>query len=499
MDAAEGHAPDDRPELQGACLKPRDWLAAGAILSVTLVLYAATRQDRVYGHDGAFLINAFVSGLEGHSNSALYATVGEWMRDLVPQRWDLARPLYWLSHLGGSIGVAAVFLLARALGATRRGALLGASLLALAPAHWFYATTIETHPLHVAAVGIAALVCVLGPWTRPLLARGLSAAAFVLLYPTHMTGLLLAPGWPLLARAGRARRATPLPFARDVALLSLALVASLVFSIALANHLFGAGFVLLAGDAAPTRFLEQFTERFRLEALWSGWALALFLLLPTGAWALAAGEPRGEARRALLTLILVPTLVLLWLSIPERGAYFLGSAVFLAVLAAFAPLPSGARGWALGGLLVLLQGIAGRGELVQYGHMFPLDERVEVIHRNLGDEGVLITLNPNVPRTQAYLAGVVDYDLAGPMTEFLAQGKGPEEFADFLEGEIRRIFPARAVALDLSYRRLYEEPPELLAVVQLDPYLFALEQRLTDAFNTRLVSHEWWPLLVLEP
>ena len=131
-------------------------------------------------------------------------------------------------------------------------------------------------------------------------------------------------------------------------------------------------------EESPGRFLEQFTRRFPLEVFWSGFALALFLLLPLAAWALAAGRPRGPARAALVALAGVPALVLLWLGIPERGAYFLGSAPFLAALSAHAPLPAGARGWALAGVLALLQGIAGRGELDRFDRMFPLGERIEV-------------------------------------------------------------------------------------------------------------------------
>ena len=492
MDVEEGLAPH--------CLTPRDAGAAAALLAGALALYAFTAQERVYGHDGAFLINAFATGLEGHSNSALYATVAGWMGALLG-REDPLLPLRWISLLGGAAGVAAVFVLARASGAAPRGALFGALLFALAPAQWFFSTTIETHGLHVGAVGLGALLCVLAPWQRPALARALAVAVFPLLYLTHMTGVLLAPGWPLLARLGELRggsleaRAPLLPGALWT---GLALLPVLAFSAACANHLFGAGFTLFVAEESPTRFLAEFTQRFSLEALCGGWVLALFALLPVAGWTLASGRPRGAARPAFVLLVLPATFVLLWLSIPERGAYFLGSTLFLAALCAHAPLPAGGRGWALAAGLVGLQAVAGRGQLEAFDRMFPLEQRVELVRENLGEEGVLITINPNVPTTRAFLPGAYDFDLSIPLTEYEAAGRPVEQFVADMEANIRQVFPAKRVALDLSHRHVYEEPPVLDAVVRYEPYLIALERHLMEAFETRLVSHPWWPLLVLE-
>jgi hypothetical protein len=384
-----------------------------------------------------------------------------------------------------------------------RGALFGAALFALAPAQWFYATAIETHALHVGAVGIAALACLLGPWRTPWLARAVAAAGVLLLYPTHMTGLLLLPGWLLLARAGRARRASELPFARDLAATGACCAAAGLLSIALANRLFGAGFTLTAGVEVPMRFLAQFTRRFTLAEFWSGWVLPLFLLLPVAVAALATppGSPRAApvARRALLALVLLPTAVLLWLSIPERGAYHLGGAPFLAALCAFAPLFAGARGWVVAAALVCLQGIAGRGELAGFDSQFPAAERAAAGRAGLGERGVVITLDPGSPRTAAWLPGVVDYDLSGPLCEHVARGAPPAELADFLVAEIRRVFPAVPVALDLTYRRVYAPPPDPALIARLEPYLLACELRLQTEFRTRLAEDPWWPLLVLVP
>ena len=413
-------------------------------------------------------------------------------------RSDPLRTLVWISIPGAALGVAGVYLMARATGAAVRGALLGALLFGLAPVTWFFATAIETHGLHLGAVTVAALVCLLGPWQRPVLARALVFATFVPVYLTHMSGLLLAPGWVLLACHGARRRCGRPARAADLAWNALAVGLALVLALALANLLFGAGLRLFVAEESPTRFLEQFRSRFRLEALWSGWALALFLLLPAAALALAAGRRASEARGALLALVAIPTAVILWLSIPERGAYLLGSAPFLAVLAAHLPLPAGARGTAVAAFLVALQAVAGRGELQAWDRMFPLEERVELLRRELPRGGVLITLNPSVPRSSSFLPEVVDYDLAAALVEQEAGGRSPEEAARFLESEIRRVFPARAVALDLSYRHVFEEPPDLGLVVRLEPYLMALEAHLTATFETRLVADPWWPLLVLE-
>jgi hypothetical protein len=515
MTAEEG-TPQGGPALPGACLAPRDALGAAALFAAVLALYAATAQGRIYGHDGAFLVNAFALGAEGHSNSALYAGAAELARALAPGDGP-TRPLLWLSHAGGALGVAAAYVLARALGAPARGAVFGAALLALAPAQWFYATAIETHALHVAAVGVAALLCVLGPWRRPWLARGLAAAGVLLLYPTHMTGLLLLPGWLLLARVGRARRAPPeAPAetsagepARDLAATGAVFAAALALSVMLANHLFGAGFTLIAGADAPTRFLEQFQQRFTLAGFWSGWALPLFLLLPVGLATLAAGRPgapggSSEAgaravRAALAVLIAVPAVALLWLSIPERGAYFLGSAPFLAALCAFAPLPAGARGWWLAAGLVALQGIAGRGELAQHDALFPIAERAEAVRAAIGERGVVITLDPSAPRTKAWLPGVEDYDLSADLFAFAGRGAPPEEFAAFVVERVRPVLAETPVALDLTYRRLYAPPPDPALIARLEPYLVACEARLHAELGTRLVPHAWWPLLVLAP
>ena len=479
------------------CLAGRDgWLAA-LLGGLALILYAASAQARVYGHDGAFLINAFAAGVEGHSNSALYASAAAVAGRLLG-RDDPLGTLTWISILGAAIGVAGVYLLARATGATLRGALVGAGLFGLAPVTWFFATTVETHGLHLGAVTLAALVCVLGPWQRRALARALVFATFVAVYLTHMTGLLLAPGWVLLAGYGAARRRGQPEARRELLWNAAVLALATVLAVALANLLFGAGFRLFAAEESPTRFLEQFRARFRLEALWGGWALALFVLLPAAVLALAAGARAAGARTALVTLVAVPTVVLLWLSIPERGAYFLGSAPFLAVLAAHLPLARGATGALTALALVALQAVAGRGELAAWDRMFPLHQRVELVREHLGEGGVLITLNPNVPRSSAFVPEVVDYDLAEVLVQHEALGTSPSDFARFLEGEIRRVFPARAVALDLSHRHVYEAPPDPDLVLRLEPYLMALERHLPTAFETRLVPHAWWPLLVLE-
>ncbi len=493
------NAEEEGGRTPGACLRPADAGWAVLIGVAALLLYGATLQERLYGHDGVFLVNHFLGETEGHSNSALYASAAAAAGALVPAEADPIAPLKWLSALGGAFGVAATFLLARATGAPARGALLGTLLFALAPAQWFFSTAIETHALHVGAVGLVVLVTVFAPWGRPPLALALVALAFPLLFLTHMTALFVVPGWFFLARFARARRGQPVPpLARDALVLGPLFLAGLAFAVACANYLFGAGFRLFAAEESPGRFLDQFASRFTLDMFWGGWLLPLFLLPCAAAVSVAGRRLARPAEVALLWLVVPAILVLLWASIPERGAYFLGSATFLAALAAHAPLPTGGRGWALVALAAAAQGIAGLGEVRRHDELFSLRERVEAVRSTLGEEGVLITINPSAPKTKGFLPGVFDYDASEKLFELHAGGQSPQEFAAFVEGEVRKVFPQRAVALDMSYRHLYEPPPSPELVAALEPYMAALEDRLQAGFRTTYHPHPSWPVLVLE-
>lgn len=174
--------------------------AGDATLAVCLsacaaLLYLATLQDWYYG-DASQLVHDFAQGIEdGRLEIWMHVlyTPAAFLVELALPGYQPVLALKLLSALAAAIALGGAFLLARFFGVTRRSALASAVLLSVTPAFWFFATMIEVHALHAAAVAVCACITVYAPWRKPMLAVVLSCVAFPLVYLTHRSGLLLGP------------------------------------------------------------------------------------------------------------------------------------------------------------------------------------------------------------------------------------------------------------------------------------------------------------------
>ena len=177
------------------------------------LLYTLFFQRWLFG-DGPQLVDTFLFK-GGYWMHILYLPAAYLLRDgLQPE--DPIDSLRWLSIFGGALGVSGVFVLARSFGLTRARALFSALLAATTPAIWFFSTTIELHALHFATVTACACLVSRVSWSRPRLAGLLTLASVPLLFWTHKSALLLAPGWLFLALHVRERSTGRAPDARIV-------------------------------------------------------------------------------------------------------------------------------------------------------------------------------------------------------------------------------------------------------------------------------------------
>ncbi|MCZ6596788.1 MAG: glycosyltransferase family 39 protein, partial [Planctomycetota bacterium] len=345
-------------------------LAVALLLAVLFgALYGLTFQERMLG-DGAGLATMYAHG-ESFAHHLLYLPACR-LVSVVMAGGDPIAPTRFLSVLAAGLGCSFTWLLTRALGAPRPGALAASLLLGLSPGLWFFGTTVEVHALHFLAVALAAWGVLVAPWERTALALALTCVLFALAFLAHQLVVLLAPGWLLLVHHARARRAEAFPPRTLLLVVAPSLAAAVLAALAISN-LARTGSLLFSAEH-ELGFLAAFQRPWHAGWMWSDGVLPLLFLIPAAAW--AALKAKSSAAHALLALILAPIAFLSWWGVPEHGGYALGHAPFLAALAAFA-FPSDIRRAALiAAPLVAVQAFAAHATIAAFDTGWKVEERV---------------------------------------------------------------------------------------------------------------------------
>jgi len=463
----------------------RDRWVALSLLCLAAGAYALGFQDWVYG-DGPQLIDAFLF-LRNLWMHVLYIPAA---RVLGLFWWgaDPVDPLRATSILGAAAGVSGTYLLARWFGCEPVRALLAALLAATVPAVTFFATTIEVHALHFGTVALAAWALTRVPWNDPRIAVALSSALVPLLYLTHKSGVLLAPGWLALAllvrhRAGRA------PDVRTALLLgtgiALAFLGSLALSSALLpdrNSIGGTlDFIAHFQRTAPAGFLH--------EAVLVGLA-ALTPLALLGALRVSRAE------LLVLAAFLLPLFgFFCWYGEATRGGYFASAIPFLAVLAARA-LPAGIGGIGLATVALGLQAFVSARQARDYASEFSWEDRrarCAAVRSVLGEQGTLLSFDPTLQPVTLDLSGVREVNARSDLMRTTKNGMAPAASAQITVDFLRKLMDRwpGPFALDpvLTRRAGLED--------ELAPFRAAIEDAVTAAFQARLVPDPRFPLLRL--
>ena len=263
----------------------------------------------------------------------------------------------------------------------------------------------------------------------------------------------------------------------------------------------GRGFRPFAGDA--WELLVHARQPFRWGLLWETWAA------PLGLFALAAlvgtitRPPRGWAALAWAALLLPSLLFFHWWGLPEKGAYFLATAPFYAVLAGGAftafggstiarpALACGALALFVGGQLAWAESERRAWDLIDVDDVV---RRADWVAGVLGHRGALVSVEPMLPPVQQTRPSVREFNILPTFWDRVTKGATPESFADeVVEKALLVLNDRQPVALDLGYRKLLESYP------MYRPYFDLLEQRLAAAGTARELAHPDWPLLLVHP
>ena len=468
-------------------LERRDSLVALGLFVGAVLVYRLTAQDR-FANDGPQLASVFVQVPGAIHWQVLYLPLARLLAHLVA--WgDPFEPLRVLNALGGGVGVAASFLLARGFGAERRFALGGALLVAVSRHAWFFGTSVEVHALHFGMVGACACGTLFAPWRRPALGLALAAALFPWTWTTHGTAVLLGPGWVLLSAQGRARVAAPFRPRTLLFVVGPVLLAALLAVVLPVRQWWTA----TAGGSSELewniiRAYAENTDRMRF--LWEGSGRPLALLLPAVAIGLVA-RPRGVV--ALAALILPGTAFLLWWGVPEEGGYFLGHAPFHAVLAAFAFARVAPRSMILVPGVLFLQAASSWAGLRHFDSRFDPAERVALVLEHLGQRGFVGKVAYLAPDVAIWLPDVKEVDLTGRLLESYRAGIAPDDLAERVAPTIEGALAAGPVALDRSYA----SESWSLAGEEFPAYVDSFVAALLELFHVERVTRGAWTFELL--
>lgn len=203
----------------------RDLHAAAAIAAALFAVYAAGAARTVYVGDSGDLATAVaVLGVPHPTGYPLYVLLGKLWTLLVPVG-SVAFRLSLFSAAGAALACGVLFLVGRALGASRVPALTGALCLAFAPSFWGEANVQRVYALNALCLAVALLLAC--AWARRRDPRRFALAVFVAALGaanhTYMAVFLVAFGLFALATDARAvlqpRTLGPAAFAVVVGLL----------------------------------------------------------------------------------------------------------------------------------------------------------------------------------------------------------------------------------------------------------------------------------------
>lgn len=469
-----------------------DALFACALAVGLAALYALTFQERQFG-DGSPITRDFLDTLEsgGVWTHALYFPAARVL-------WRLLEPanpvngLKLVSLMGGACGGAAVYLLARAFDTDRFRALVAALLLAVSPAWWFFATTIEVLGLHLFCVALCALLVLLAPWQRPVLATCLAALALPLVFQSHKSGLFLGPGFVALSQVGRLRRGLP-PLSWRALLLGVGPVflASFVFAAWLSARMLGHRLSDLVRESSGfVAGYHALGEGFVFVSLWG---LPLGAVGPLALAALALRRTRGWQALAVAAWSALPLVFFCAWGVSERGGYALSTAVLLVVAAVSAFDGRSRAGRAAWIALVAAQAALGLHELRSWdAPEWGRDNRARAlaVERAIGPRGTLVSLNLRFQEIEADLPGMREINLYPLLRDCVDEQVEGERFAAEVVELVRAARAAGPVALEFSFEANFAGRPEAT-------YLEALHREVEREYSLRSVPDPRWPLFVV--
>jgi hypothetical protein len=455
----------------------------GVLASVT---FAAGFQRWVYG-DGPQLIDAFLF-LRRLWMHVLYIPVVRLLAGGLG-RLDPLAPLRAASFLGGGAGVAGTYLLARWFGASPWRAVFAASLAGATPALVFFSTTIEVHALHFGAVSLCACALLRAPSKRFAPSVLLAIALVPVLYLTHKSAVLLAPGWLALALHARERAIGTATEHRELLLLGGAIASAFV-----ASMMFAAWLVPDRNTIVETLdFVDRFQQGISPEFLREAIVLGLGFLTPLA----AIGFLRTSGReRLVFAAILVPVLSFFtWYGEATRGGYFASILPFLAVLAARALPPTRMA------VPVALVALAGQHLLAwiqvdSYQERFSEEDRslrAEAVRAAIGESGVIVSFEPTHQPLTLDLPRVREINVRGDFMKTALSGMDPKTSARETVRYLHKVLGENAgkVALDLGLGRRTD------SLFAFGIYLDAIESAVTAAFGQAVRENPRFPMIVI--
>lgn len=469
-----------------------DALLALGLGGTFTAFYTLTLQPTIR-MDGPNLVDGFLYDEPRHWIHVGYLPVVRFLGDVLRLR-DSIIPLRLISLLAAALGVVLVFGLARRFGAPRPKALFAAALVGLSPALWFHATLIEVHALHFGAVAVSAFATLCLSRSRPLLSSAVLGACAAVLFFSHQSGVLLLPGWALLAACacaspdGETRR----PRALLASAVALGLGLGLALIVSGGMHKSGG---LVQEVEAGAQFVAGNEVAFDARFAWEELLVPLGLLLPAALAGAVAG-PLGRGTRFALGLLIVPSIVFfLWWGQVSSGGYLLGVLPFVGVLASLAPGPP--RRWALPVAAVALcfQAWLGFGSLhlAQQRELDALGRaRAEHVRELVGEEGYLFSLRPPPGRAQAYYPGIREVCWGKELMLAWSAGETSQDVTARLLEAVERLDDGTPgpMVLDLAFEHERGLPPRLVS------YGEALRAALEGRYRMTLEPHADWPMLL---
>ncbi|HEX6812531.1 MAG TPA: hypothetical protein VF384_12975 [Planctomycetota bacterium] len=469
--------------------------AIALLLAVAVAaLHSATSFGRLYGIDGKFLSEwtADPEHADWRYHNTLYLPAARLCAALLPRGLLAAAddPLAVgksLSALAAAVGAACSYLCCRLLGSKRLAGVAGTALIAVSPGVWFFGSAIEVHAQHFATVAFCALVTLLLPWRRPVLATALAATVFVIPCLSHQTAPLLAPGWILLIQCAR-RRVGP-PFSPAVL---LAVGAAVLVAVGIGHVLVqwrrNLGLGMDPGGLA--QLVSVSYHGFRPGLVWSEVLAPQFLCMPIAivacCWRTIDPWLRACASLTLTSLIAG----VMWWGVAEDGGYLLGASFLLAALAAslWSVLP-GRIAMATAVLAIGAQAFAGFCRVRDFDAAgFQIDDRAARVKAHLGTSGVLLSCNDHTPDIAIWLPAVHEHGLIpslmleGPLDQWVAA----------VHTMALGFVNAGPLAFDTSYRWRHDFPD------RVKNGLSRLEAALRADCRVTEFDDPSWPLLLIE-
>ena len=470
-----------------------DWLLSLLVLLGALGWSFAWWSMRQYG-DGPRYLSLFSSADFGPHPAQhwAYLPAGKLLESVMDALGIETTPtlvLQSLSAIAVSIGIAASWCLARAMGASRRAAGLAVLVVGLTPALMFFGRIVEVHALHfgvsASVFASVALFSKQSPWRAVVLVLVLGPWLFL----THSSGIMLYAGLALVALQASGLRWNLASLAIFAGVSGLALIMALTF----AAHQFGVDVLNL---------LQNSSHEVAANLRPNRWATFVkSLLVPIAfAWPfILIGLKRGSLswRLVILATCVPEILFFTWWGVQENGAYSLG---YLPILLACAALGFDAFGRpgtsssaarvrrVLPGLAIGAQALLGGWTLLKFDGAidanFQVERRLALAQAFEGDAGpkVLLSFDTTIQSPCDQFDQLLEVKLIHPIIQAQLAGILPTSIAAGLEGALQTVLTLRETAgATFYFDRTYHEQAKLVS--ELEPYAVAVEV----AFRQRFV------------